>query len=171
MNELSQEPIDWFKQIVIPSPVTGESVPLNKVDSPALQLGAWGQGIAFIPRSQRIYLLPKWQCQTVSADRRDWVLVSRQQGVRLKLHLRIWSALNHLPFALQGTDSKTLCTLAPQMLQGSEPCYISLTLPYFSSGKTQLSWRPNYGKVTALNSNSLYLYLGAVSAADATIAE
>ncbi len=158
MNELSQQPMDWFKRFIVASPITGRCLPLHEINSAPLQLGAWGAGVALAPGNQRVYKLPGWECHSVSADRRDWQLIGSEQGAVLKVHLRIWPHIPDLPIAFESDEDDTLFVLSPHVFQGAGSCLISMTVPHYP----KLNWQPRYGKVTALSSAPITIYAGAV---------
>ncbi|RTE87043.1 MULTISPECIES: hypothetical protein [Gammaproteobacteria] len=162
MEQLSKHPDKWQKKITLYSPITGKSSPVTNIKSSALNLGAFGVGVALQPGNQKVMLLPGWSCHHHSADLRDWFLTIKVDGAVLRSHLRLWPHELIMPFASTVSTSpkindKPLFTIAPLHFQPSQKCMVSFTIPQHD----KLSFLPHFGNVTAGDSPLIDLFLGA----------
>lgn len=162
MEQLSTHPEQWQKKITLYSPITGKSLPVTNVKSSALNLGAFGVGVALQPGNQKVMQLPGWTCHHRSGDLRDWFFTIKTDGAVLRGHLRLWPHELMMPFAStqskpQQNQDKPLFTIAPPHFQASQKCMVSFTLPQHD----KLSFLPHFGNVTAGDSPLIDLFLGA----------
>lgn len=157
MEQLSKHPDSWQKKFTVFAPLTGRSIPLTDVKSSALNLGAFGVGLALLPGNQKVHQLADWNCHHHSPDLRDWFLTMKAGSAVVRAQIRLWPADHMMPFALKGQDEQTLFTIAPEHFQASQKCLISLTLPQHD----KLSFLPHFGNVTAADSPLIDLFLGA----------
>lgn len=157
MQEINQQPTSWLRRIDIPSPLTGHCLSMHAIPSAAMQLGAWGVGVAFLPGNQKIYRLPHWQLQSVSPDRQTWQLLRRDKDIELTLLIHIWPQQPCLPMAFYTEKRDTLFTLSTEAFYQQAPCYLSMTLlPH-----PHLTYKAHYGTISARSDACISVYAGA----------
>lgn len=155
MQPLLATPINYQSSLVIPSPVTGVSLPLSEIPNYTLRQGAWGDGMAILPKQQRIQAIKGWTHLRSSPDRKHWVLAKKFLSHTIYMHLKIWSEQETLPIALKGNTEETLFILNAQAFATHiAPPMLSLTL----TGGRGLYYQTHYGKLSQLLTPVLTLF-------------